>query len=359
MRGLTLLQQQEELLEAVYRCSQELSSECYLVGGFVRDLFLFEKLPEGDIDIVTLGSSEGLSALLHQRVGGQREVFRPFLTSKLSSMKRYPLVDEIDLATARREQYEEAGVLPKVEAVGDLLPDLARRDFSINALALPLGAFLKFLGAETGDLSVLRQAVMDPHHGLQHLSRQELHVLHDESFFDDPTRLFRLCRYETRLDFRRSPQTERLVQRAREAKVLRHLSLERIHNELKKCFLEGDPLLLLERLFSIGFGDSDEVVEGVLQLPSLEQWRLLGEFLRPLPSSARNGFFQFFLWFCEEGGRGSRTAPARELCISQLQRLGVGKKASHRYRRFLAIHSLDGASPFPEVGAAYSEFVRE
>ena len=128
----------------------------------------------------------------------------------------------IDVAIARAETYAEPGALPEVEPA-DLGRDLARRDFTVNAIALDLadGALAEFPGARD-DLRAGR-----------------LRVLHDRSFLDDPTRLWRLARYAARLGFEIEPRTRELAEAAVSGGALGTVSGTRIGNELRLALAEG------------------------------------------------------------------------------------------------------------------------
>jgi tRNA nucleotidyltransferase (CCA-adding enzyme) len=148
-----------------------------------------------------------------------------------------------DLAGARRERYDRPGALPGVELGATLGEDLARRDFTVNAMAVRLadGAFAAWPGArEDLDAGVLR-------------------VLHDRSFVDDPTRILRLARYAARLGFEPDPETEALIEPALFATV----SGDRLGRELRLLLEEPHPARRLAR-HGIGralLGDEFEPVD--------------------------------------------------------------------------------------------------
>jgi tRNA nucleotidyltransferase (CCA-adding enzyme) len=159
----------------------------YLVGGAVRDLLLGQS--RGDVDVVV----EGDAVQVARRLGGEALEHERFSTAKAT------LGDlEIDLASARAESYPSPGALPEVRPAG-LKEDLARRDFTVNAMALPL------LG---------EAELIDPHSGRSDLAAGLLRVLHDGSFIDDPTRALRAARYAARFDFELEPQTAELLRAA-------------------------------------------------------------------------------------------------------------------------------------------------
>jgi tRNA nucleotidyltransferase (CCA-adding enzyme) len=159
----------------------------YLVGGAVRDLLLGR--PRGDVDVVV----EGDAGEVARRLGGDSVEHQRFATAKAA------LGDlDIDLASARAESYPAPGALPEVKPAG-LREDLARRDFTVNAMALPL----------QGEAQLI-----DPHSGRADLQAGLLRVLHERSFVDDPTRALRAARYAARFGFELEPQTAELLRGA-------------------------------------------------------------------------------------------------------------------------------------------------
>ena len=181
----------------------------HAVGGTVRDLMLGS--PGSDLDLVREGSVEELAAELADRLGGRAVLHGRFGTAVV----RYDDGKHVDLIQARRETYPEPAALPVVEP-GTVEDDLARRDFTINAMAAPL---------PDGD-------VLDPFDGRGDLERKAIRVLHDRSVLDDPTRIFRAIRYESRLGFRMAPETEALAREAIEAGLVGRLSGPRVREEL-------------------------------------------------------------------------------------------------------------------------------
>ena len=141
---------------------------CTWWAGPVRDWLL--GLPLKDLDFAVVGDAPALARVLAERVGGRAVVHQRFGTATVS-------LDDvrIDLVTARRESYPVPGALPQVKPAS-LHDDLARRDFSVNAMALPLGGSL--------------ESVLDPMSGREDLDKGLIRILHPASFRDDPTRLF-------------------------------------------------------------------------------------------------------------------------------------------------------------------------
>jgi tRNA nucleotidyltransferase (CCA-adding enzyme) len=181
----------------------------YLVGGAVRDLLLDR--PRADVDLVV----EGDAMALAERLGGAAIEHERFGTAKVE-------VDghELDLASARAETYPEPGALPVVVPGAELQEDLGRRDFTINAMAIPLQGTARLI---------------DPFGGAKDLEAGLLRILHPRSFEDDPTRAIRAARYAARFGFELEPETEALLRRADLATV----SADRVRGELER--LAGEP----------------------------------------------------------------------------------------------------------------------
>ena len=193
----------------------------YLVGGAVRDLLL--GIEGADLDIAIDGDAEALA----QMPGFELEREGLFLTGRLQLGEV-----KVDFARTRAERYAHPGALPEVRPapIGE---DLARRDFTINAMAFPL----------TGDGELI-----DPHGGLADLRAGVLRVLHGRSFIDDPTRALRAARYAARFGFELEGGTARLLAEA----DLGTVSDERIQNELRRIAAEDDPAKALQLIVDWG-----------------------------------------------------------------------------------------------------------
>ena len=200
----------------------------YLVGGTVRDLLL-GRPPRFDFDLAVVGEAESYAQHLAERLGGRVTTHGRFGTAQV----RYGTT-HIDVTTARTETYAAPAALPDVAPAETIEDDLRRRDFTINAMAIAL---------PDADL-------IDPLQGEQHLREKLVRVLHERSFVDDPTRIFRAARYETRLGFRMDPKTETLALLA--APDTRLLSGARIREELFAILEEDEPERTLARLHAFG-----------------------------------------------------------------------------------------------------------
>lgn len=220
---------QQRALDLVKEVAAEKACHPFLVGGPVRDIILGR--PAVDIDLTLETGASTLARALAKRVEGRVRSFPQFLTYKVTS-DGYP---EIDIATARKERYRKPGALPAVTA-GRLKDDLLRRDFSINALALDL----------------LDGTMHDPAHGRQDLTDRVVRVLHDGSFIDDPTRIFRATRLAARLGFTIEAHTAELIRGAIENDALAAISKERIWREVFLAMDEAEAPAILADLSSRG-----------------------------------------------------------------------------------------------------------
>jgi tRNA nucleotidyltransferase (CCA-adding enzyme) len=211
-----------------------------LVGGAVRDLLL--QLTPRELDVVVVGTvsetadaAASLARELEAALGGSAGVqeHERFGTASVRFQTGC-----IDIATRRAESYAAPGALPTV-GPGTPEQDLARRDFTVNAIALILG------GAHRGELRHVPEALED-------LCAARLRVLHEQSFIDDPTRLLRLARYAARLDFTIEQRTAALAGEALAAGALATVSGSRLGAELRLALGEADPLAALAELDRLG-----------------------------------------------------------------------------------------------------------
>jgi tRNA nucleotidyltransferase (CCA-adding enzyme) len=204
-------------------------SGAYAVGGAVRDLLL--GLEPAELDLVVAGDAAELARRIADGAGARLHL--RFGTAAVQ-------IDghEYDIAAARRERYPVPGSLPEVEPA-PLAQDLLRRDFTVNALALALD------GRAAGELVAAPRALDD-------LRDRLLRVLHDRSFIDDPTRLFRMARYGSRLGFAIEPHTLELARSAIAAGALATLSGDRVGAELRLVAREPDPVVAFAVVAELG-----------------------------------------------------------------------------------------------------------
>ncbi len=227
----TLPQQQRRLLALI---EQHAPAPVYLVGGAVRDLLIGRNSADFDLDLVTEADAPTVVAALVAQLGGSQTTHQPFATAtwQLPADLATP-ISHIDFATTRTERYPQPAQLPTV-TVSTLDHDLARRDFSINAIALPLH----------GD------RLIDPHNGQVDLQNGRLRLLNRHSLRDDPTRLLRAARFEQRFNF--TFASNLVEQMADGLRYLPDVTGPRITNELDKISAEPDPAATMARLDQLG-----------------------------------------------------------------------------------------------------------
>lgn len=201
----------------------------YLVGGALRDLIM--GAPLQDIDLVVEGDTALFGHTLAKALAGE-----VISLSQFDTIKLHVLGQRVDIVTARSETYQRHGALPTVKP-GTIRDDLARRDFTINAMARRLRP------DGSGDL-------LDPLGGQRDIEAQLIRVLHPDSFQDDATRILRAIRYEQRLSFRIEQETEALLRR--DLSLLDSISGDRLRREMNLIFQERQPRLALTRLTALG-----------------------------------------------------------------------------------------------------------
>jgi len=225
--------QENFLLLKIAQITQEIGTEAYLVGGFVRDLLLNK--PCKDLDIVCVGSGIDFAKKLAQKLDENINVtqFKNFGTA----MFRYEDW-EIEIVGARKESYQRDSRKPVVEN-GTLEDDQNRRDFTINALAISLNKH---------NLGTL----IDPFGGLEDLRKKNIRtpLNPDITFSDDPLRMMRAIRFASQLRFDIVPETfEAIIKNKERIKIV---SQERITDELNKIILSNPPSYGFKLLFHSG-----------------------------------------------------------------------------------------------------------
>jgi tRNA nucleotidyltransferase (CCA-adding enzyme) len=200
----------------------------YLVGGVVRDLLL--RRENWDLDLTLEGDGIAFARLVADRYRAGLAVFERFATARLVLPNRL----KIDIASTRRESYVKPAALPDV-ASASLQEDLYRRDFTINAMAIQLNP------ATFGELH-------DPYGGQRDLKAKTIRVLHEGSFIDDPTRIFRAIRFTQRFGFSLEPSTRGLLEEAAATNLIQQLSGPRLCNEILLLLGERDPRKPIKRL---------------------------------------------------------------------------------------------------------------
>ena len=211
--------------------ADQMGVECYVVGGYVRDIFL--ERPSSDIDVVVVGSGIAVATALKKRLGRRAHlsVFKNFGTAQV---KVLPSSLEVEFVGARKESYSHDSRKPVVED-GTLEDDQNRRDFTINAMAICLNR------SRFGQL-------VDPFNGIADLEDGIIATPLDPdvTFSDDPLRMMRCIRFATQLNFQIEEATFDALQRM--ADRIRIVSGERIEVELNKIMLAAHPSIGFELL---------------------------------------------------------------------------------------------------------------
>ncbi|MGQ9508462.1 MAG: CBS domain-containing protein [Thermodesulfobacteriota bacterium] len=217
-----------ELLIQFGKVGDELGFPVYAVGGFVRDLLM--RVENFDIDLVVEGDGIRLAEEFEKRFPCRIRTHRKFGTAIIL----FPDGLKVDVATARMEVYDSPAALPTVER-SSLKADLYRRDFTINTLAICLnsegfGELVDFFG------------------GIKDIKDKVIRVLHNLSFVEDPTRIFRAIRFEQRFKFQIVKHTQNLMKNAVEMGFIDRLSGGRIFSELVLILEESNPIPALKRM---------------------------------------------------------------------------------------------------------------
>ncbi len=216
--------------------ASNLGYNAYLLGGIVRDMLLRKK--NYDVDIVIEGDGLKLSHTIASMLKARITEHKKFGTAQLT----FDDGKKIDIATARIEYYLSPGTLPTVEK-GSLKLDLYRRDFTINTLAVKLnpenfGELIDFFG------------------GVRDLKDGIIRVLHNLSFVEDPTRVFRAIRFETRFNFKIGKHALYLIKNAVKMNVFDLLSGSRLFTEIELILKEEEPAKIFERISELSIMDA-------------------------------------------------------------------------------------------------------
>lgn len=224
------------LLERVTAQANALGLSLFVVGGFARDMLRGQSTHDLDLDLVVERDVLELVQRLVASEGGSFTYHAPFLTATWTRpAPEGGTPTTLDFATARTESYPEPAQLPVV-APSTIDRDLARRDFTINAMALRVAP-------EPLTLLDLHGGESDLHAGI-------VRVLHERSFIDDPTRTFRAARFEQRFGFQIEPNTLNWLSSA--LPYLDRLTGERVRHEFVVIFGESAPEKALLRLTALG-----------------------------------------------------------------------------------------------------------
>lgn len=257
-----------ELLQIIGKTAEKLDSNAYVIGGFVRDLFLYR--PNEDIDVVIEGDGIAFARRFSKEMNARVHTHEKFGTAVVI----FPDGFKIDIASARMEYYEFPAALPTVE-MSSLKLDLFRRDFTINTLCIQLnpgkfGTLIDFFTAQ------------------KDLKEKTVRVLHNLSFVEDPTRAFRAIRFEQRFGFTIGKLTANLIHNAVRMDFFQRLSGKRVFSELRQILTEENPTPAIVRLRDF---DLLKVIH-----PSIE----LTDFLVNLFTSTKKVVAWYDLLFLEE-----------------------------------------------------------
>jgi poly(A) polymerase len=223
----------QHIFELIRESSDELETDAYAIGGYVRDIFL--KRQSKDIDIVTIGKGIDLATRLHKKLGegAHLSTFKNFGTAQVKYQDL-----EIEFVGARKESYNRDSRKPIVED-GSLEDDQNRRDFTINALAI---------GVSKNNFGKL----LDPFNGLSDLENKILRTPLDPdiTYSDDPLRMMRAIRFATQLNFTIEEQSFNALSKNKDR--IKIVSAERITDELNKIILAPIPSIGFKLLFDTG-----------------------------------------------------------------------------------------------------------
>ncbi|MBE9530395.1 MAG: CBS domain-containing protein [Proteobacteria bacterium] len=217
-----------DMLQVIGEKADELGYNAYVVGGFVRDLFLYRT--NEDLDIVIEGDGIVFAKKYAKFVNARIHSYEKFGTAVII----FPDGFKIDVASARMEYYKFPAALPTVE-MSSIKFDLFRRDFTVNTLAIQLkpnkfGLLIDFFSAQ------------------KDIKEKSIRVLHNLSFVEDPTRVFRAIKFEQRFGFSIGKLTSGLIENAVKMDFFKRLSGRRVFAELHQILEEENPLAAIKRL---------------------------------------------------------------------------------------------------------------
>ncbi len=220
----------QNILDKIGEIAEKEKIKVYLVGGPVRDFIMKNEIK--DIDICVEGNGISFAKILKKYFNCGLKTYSEFNTATL-----FLAHFSIDIATSRKETYPYPTSLPVVEN-GDIFTDLARRDFTINSIALSLDK---------------KRGFIDPFSGRDDIKKGLVRVLHKKSFIDDPTRIFRAIRFKQRFDFRLEKETKKLLKQS--IRIINKLSPERIRTEIMLLLKEQKKEEIFSQLYKLGVLD--------------------------------------------------------------------------------------------------------
>ncbi len=225
------IQSHQDLKIIIDHCREYKSKndlKIYIVGGIVRDILLAKKI-NFDLDLVIEGDIDKFSKNLSKILNSKLQEVHGFPNFKLLLKDKF----EIDIAHSRKEQYITSGSLPKWTKTS-IYEDLYRRDFSINAIAL--------------EIKLNKLDIIDPLNGIKDINNKIIRILHQDSFKDDPTRIYRAIKYKSRLGFKFDKETKMNLYES--IKHIQNISTYRKNNELLKLLNEPNLSIILESIYS-------------------------------------------------------------------------------------------------------------
>jgi tRNA nucleotidyltransferase (CCA-adding enzyme) len=300
-------------LAGAREAARKLGTPLYLVGGAVRDLLLGR--PVADVDLVVPADAAAFARRLALDLGGRAKVHGRFGTATVE----LPGGGRLDVATARAEEYERPGALPRVRP-GSIAEDLARRDFTVNAMAVEIG-------------EAKAPVIMDPFGGLEDLRRGRVRALHSRSFSDDPTRAFRAVRYANRLGFRIEPGTRARIRAAAGEGAVETISADRLRREVALVFSEPGRAAAARELARLGLS---RAVHSTLRYDAAA-----GRRLRSAERLAKKGPRATWLVYLLSWMGTTSEAAARTIA----ERLNLPRESRDRVTAWpAAVRSLDRAS---------------
>ncbi|MFC5284892.1 CCA tRNA nucleotidyltransferase [Pedobacter alpinus] len=219
------------VFKVISKIAAQQNVDAYVIGGFVRDIFLSR--PSKDVDIVVLGNGPNFATAVAKELNTQVNIFKSFGTAML----KYKDL-EVEFVGARKESYRADSRKPIVED-GTLEDDQKRRDFTINAMALQLNP--QYFGE-----------LLDPFNGIKHLEQKIIitPLNPEETFSDDPLRMMRAIRFATQLNFAICEEAIDAIKKNKER--INIVSKERITDELNKIILSPIPSIGFKYLFDTG-----------------------------------------------------------------------------------------------------------
>ncbi len=312
-----------ELPEAIYKLLKDISKSAkeagksvYLIGGIVRDIILKE--PNDDIDIVVEGNGITFAKKLHTDYGGEIIIHESFKTATWTNTSGV----EIDITSSRLEYYNHPAALPDVES-STLKEDLYRRDYTINAMAIYLNE------DRFGKL-------IDPFNGQLDLKEKRIRVLHNLSFVEDPTRILRGIRFETRFNFSMDKQTEKLALQS--ITSMKELSAHRITGEMIRLLTEDNPIKSFNRLFELKFFYQFGINETSKEASFEHATKLQSLYTKNKVNKQPAWFDYFFIPFYEEAK------------IKEVNRFALTKRDIKLIKEVMSLEEIKNWHKIKEVG---------